>query len=122
MNYNDIHRWGVPVSSRLTWRLLLVSLQGGARGKAVHVQIRTRNSFLQHFMVTNVLNHKRLSHFCPFVMTPFAVSSGSCIIYGQAVFYVSSANWHSRLNQQLEWKPNPNPSTKVVRAGQKYRF
>ena len=32
--------------------------------------------------------------------------------------YVSSANWRSRLNKTLEWKPspNPNPNPNVVRA------
>ena len=48
----------------------------------------------------------------------------SCIIHRQAVFLCFFANWCSRLNQQLEWKlnPNPNTNTKVVRAGPKYRF
>ena len=42
----------------------------------------------------------------------------------QAVFYAFFADWRSRLNEQLEWKlnPNPNTNTKVVRAGPKYRF
>ena len=36
--------------------------------------------------------------------------SGSCIIYIRTSrFSVSSANWRSRWNQQLQWKPNPNP-------------
>ena len=38
-------------------------------------------------------------------------------IYRQAVFfYISSTNHCSRLNQQIEGKPSPNPSPEVVRA------
>ena len=37
-------------------------------------------------------------------------------------FYVSSTNWRSSLNRQIEWKLNFNTNTKVVVARPKDRF
>ena len=52
--------------------------------------------------------------------------TGNGIVYhtDKPFFYAFYADWRSRLNEQLEWKLNPNPNTniKVVRAGPKYRF
>ena len=54
---------------------------------------RSRVKFLP-----GIIYNRRISHFKPF-------------------FYIFSTNWHSRLNWQIEGKPNliSNPDTKVVR-------